>query len=151
MTDTLLYTDQLSVISADNLLVTPPGGTQATLSGLVNGGTVDAGSGLLNFGSVTPAGSNAATAPVITGIVTEIGTGASTTGVALPPTAIIPPGDSVLLINAGTAAVHVYGGAYTIDGIAAATGVILTNGTSCFFTPISATAIISGPKGGVSA
>ena len=113
------------------------------------GGTIDPGSGLLNFASITPAGSTIANAAPITGKTTQLGTAASTTGAVFG--AGLPLGESLLLLNSGTAAVHIYATGYTIDTIAGTTGVILTNGTACFFTAVSATAIVSGPKGAVSA
>jgi hypothetical protein len=152
--DTLLVTGPVfQQISADSILVTPPGGTQTTLAAAINGGTLDpGGSGLQNFSSITPAGSNQATAALVLGITQQLGTAASTTGVALPAAASVPLGDSLLMLNSGTAAVHVYGhSADTIDTIAGSTGVTLTNAFSCFFTPTTGTSWVSGPRGTISA
>ena len=146
-TDTILYTNGLASILAGNVLVTPNGGTQATLNDLVNGGTVAVGVNFQTYGSITPAGSNLATAPVVSAQITELGTAASTTGVALPPSGNVL-GVPLLMINVGTAAVHVYSqGGDTIGTIAGTTGVTLTNGHRSFVTALAAGGFISGPSG----
>ena len=106
---------------------------------------------LQNFASITPAGSTATTAPVVPAMTTQLGTAASTTGVAFPAASSLTLGDSLLLLNTGTAAVHVYAlGGTTIDAAAGTTGVALTNGFSCFFTPTGPASIVSGPRGTIS-
>lgn len=148
--DTLLVTGPNNQqVSVDSVLVTPTGGTQTLLANLLNGGTVAAGGLLANFASITPAGSNLATAPAVAALTTQLGTAASTTGAHLPAAAGLfgktPP---LLLINSGTAAIHLYGtGGDTIDSTAGTTGVTFTNAQRCFFTPVSASAWISGPSG----
>jgi hypothetical protein len=164
--DTLLVTGPtFQQTSIDAILVTPTGGAQAALANLLNGGTVaNAGTftsaavgsnsitAIENFASIVPTGSTAAQATTIPAQVTQLGTAASTTGVAFNATTNpLPIGaPSTLLLNTGSAAVHVYGAGYTIDTIAGTTGVTLTNGFSCFFTAISASAIVSGPRGTIS-
>ena len=159
--DTLLVTGPVfQQVAGDAILVTPAGGTQDTLANLVNGGTVQksatfstavVGSNTLttiaNFASIVPAGSTAAQATPITTQVVQLGTAASTTGVAFGAASSLPLGEPILLLNTGSAAVHVYGGGYTIDTIAGTTGVTLTNGFSCFFTPTGTATLISGPRG----
>lgn len=151
--DTVLMTQGLGSVKADNVLVTPTGGTQALLASLVNGGTVSAGGLLTRFATITPAGSNAATATPIVSAVTQLGTAASTTGAAfsISASSLVGVAGSLLLINSGTAAVHIYTSTGdTIDTIAGTTGVTLTNGHSCFFTPVAAGAWVSGPAGATS-
>ncbi len=136
-------------VSADNILLTPAGGSQTALSSLLNGGTVAAGGLLANFASITPAGSNLATAPAIASLTTQLGTAASTTGAHLPAAAgLVGLTSPLLLINSGTAAIHLYGtGGDTIDGTAGTTGVTFTNAQRCFVTPVSSSAWITGPSG----
>lgn len=151
--DTVLMTQGLGSVKADNVLITPAGGTQALLASLVNGGTVSAGGLLTHFASITPAGSNAATATPIASTTTQLGTAASTTGAALsvPAASLVGVSGSLLLINSGTAAVHIYTSTGdTIDTIAGTTGVTLTNGNRCFFTPVASGTWVSGPAGTIS-
>src|SRR5579872_7083264 len=114
-------------------------GVTVTNSGTITGGavnpaTVTVGSNvvstLANYGSITPAGSNQATAALIQAAITDMGTAASTTGAVCPAAStLFNVGPPLLLINSGTAAVHVYAhGADTIDNAAGSTGVSLTNG-----------------------
>jgi len=117
----------------------------------INGGTIENSAGFVLFSSasITPAGTALANATPITTQNTELGTAPSTAGVALAASANVQ-GVPLLLINAGTAAVHVYGaGGDTIDGTAGTTGVTLTNAHRCFFTSFAAGAFVSGPEGGV--
>jgi hypothetical protein len=135
-------------VSADSVLLTPTGGSQGSLADFLNGGTVAAGGALTLFGSITPAGSNAATATKITSLTTQLGTAASTTGAVLPLAAsLVGKTQPLLLINSGTAAIHLYGTVDTIDGTAGATGVTFTNGQRVFVTPVAAGAWITGPSG----
>ena len=150
--NTILLNQDLTSVPVGNVLVTPLGGTQAPLVDLVNGGTVAAGGLLINFSSITPAGSTAATATPITSVVTEIGTAASTTGAAFttPAATLVGVSPPLLLINDGTAAIHVYAlNGDTIDNTAGTTGVTLTNAHRCFFTPVASGKWVSGPEGGV--
>lgn len=160
--DTLLVTGPVfQQVAGDAILVTPAGGTQDTLANLVNGGTVQKSgtfsslvvgsntvAAIANFASILPAGSNNATAPLPIATTILLGTAASTTGVNLSSVAAaVPIGEPLLLLNPGTAAIHIYGSAYAIDTIAGTTGVTLTNGFSCFFTTTGTASIVSGPKG----
>jgi hypothetical protein len=155
MPDSLLYNNGLATIAASNIQVTPAGGTTGPLSSFLNGGTVAAGGLLTQFSSITPAGSNQATGTPITSLVTVLGTAASTTGVDLPAGTSAPIGVPMLVLNQGTAAVHLYGGntVDTIDSTAGTTGVTVTNAHRCFFTQVSnngTTGVwVSGPEGGV--
>ena len=147
--DTLIVTGPNNQQSlADTVLVTPTGGTQGNLADFLNGGTVAAGGTLTLFGSITPAGSTAATATKITSLTTQLGTAASTTGAVLPLAAsLVGKTRPLLLINDGTAAIHLYGTIDTIDGTAGATGVTFTNGQRCFVTPVASGKWITGPSG----
>lgn len=149
--DTLIVTGPNNAqVSADSILVTPAGGAQGSLSTFLNGGTVVGGGALTNFSSITPAGSTAATGTPITSLTTQLGTAASTTGATLPPAAGVV-GLQMLLLNTGTAAVHIYGsGTDTIDGTAGTTGVSLTNAFRSFFVSTGAGTFVSGPRGTVS-
>ena len=151
--DTIVTGSVFQQKSINQLLVTPNGGTQGQLSAMLNGGTVVTttnGSTLSLFGSITPAGSNLATATQVTAITTQLGTAASTTGVYLPASGNVV-GRSLLMLNTGTAAVNIYGqGGDTIDTIAGTTGVVLTNAQRCFFTATASGTYVSGPKGGTS-
>lgn len=149
--DTVLMTQGLASVQSDNVLITPLGGTQASLASLINGGTASAGGLLTHFASITPAGSTAATATPIASSVTQLGTGASTTGAAfsVPAASLVGVVGSLLVINSGTAAVHVYAlNGDTIDTIAGTTGVTVTNAKACFFTPVASGTWVSGPEGG---
>jgi hypothetical protein len=111
--------------------------------------TLNSGFVLNSVGSITPAGSNLATAALIATETVVLGNAASTTGVALPASAGVL-GTNILILNQGTAAVHIYGqGGDTIDNTAGTTGVSLTNAHRCFFTAIASGAYVSGPEGGV--
>jgi hypothetical protein len=140
-------------VQPSGILVTPTGGVQGNLANLVNGGTVvtsSSGTALANFGSVTPTGSTVATGAQIGSVVTVLGTAASTTFANLPSAATVI-GLPLLILNQGTAAVHIGGiGGDTIDNTAGATGVALTNGHRSFFTATAAGAWVSGPSGLVS-
>jgi hypothetical protein len=144
-----LYNNGLGTVLAENIQITPAGSTvQGSLASLINGGTVVPTNGLLiNFATITPAGSTAATATPITAITTVLETAASTTGAAFV-TGNLSLGQPVLLLNQGTAAVHIYSDG-TIDSTAGTTGVTLTNAHRCFFTAVDSTHIVSGPEGGV--
>jgi hypothetical protein len=147
-------TQGLGSVKSDNVLITPLGGTQATMASLLNGGTVAAGGLLVQFSSITPAGSTAATATPIASAVTQLGTGASTTGAAfsVPAASLAGVSPPLLVINSGTAAVHIYAlNGDTIDTTAGTTGVTLTNAKACFFTPVASGTWVSGPVGGTSA
>lgn len=148
--DTLVVTGpNFQQVPADGLLVTPPGGVQGPLSGFLNGGTLAANGALTVFSSITPAGTALSNATPVTSLTSLLGTAASTTGVSLPPSAGVI-GFPQLLINAGTAAIHVYGaGGDTIDTTAGTTGVTLTNAHRCYFTATAAGTYVSGPEGGV--
>lgn len=65
--DSVVFNSQLGPQLIGNLLVTPPGGSQATLGSLLNGGTL---AQTLPAGSIVGAGSTIQ-APVITGLASE--------------------------------------------------------------------------------
>lgn len=81
--------------------------------------------------------------------VNVLSTVAASTGVILPAAVV---GNIVYIENAGANAVQVYGnGSDTIDGVAAATGVPLTNAKRCMYICIAANTYISAQLGVVSA
>lgn len=148
--DTLIVTGPNNQqVSVDSIMVTPPGGSQGSLANFLNGGTVAAGGALSVFGSITPTGSTEATGASISSLTTVLGTAASTTWAVLPPSASVI-GQQMLIINQGTAAVHIGAqGGDTIDNTAGTTGVTLTNAHRCFFVSTGAGTYVSGPEGGV--
>lgn len=77
---------------------------------------------------LTAAGTTRATALALTSLINVIGTAAASSGVVLPSAASLGIGNDVTIFNDGANAVKVYGaGSDTIDGVAGATGVTLTN------------------------
>lgn len=172
--DTILMTQGLSSVQAPNVLITV-NGTQATLavaletfnggtitgtvtnSGTISGGAVNPAtetvgsnvvSPLVNFASIVPAGSNLATATAINAKTVQLGVAASTTGVYISA-ASFPTNDPIAMVNSGTAAIHVYGSAYTIDTIAGTTGVTLTNGFGCLIVPTGTASAVTTCRGTV--
>lgn len=100
--------------------------------------------------ALTAAGTNQATALVLPSNINRFTTVASGTGVVLP--AATKPGQILYIYNAGANVLKVYGnGSDTIDGVAGATGVSLTNALRCMYTCTAATVWISAQLGVVSA
>jgi|GEM_PF-4296332 hypothetical protein len=103
-------------------------------------------SGAATFGDIatglTAVGTNRATSLALTKQFNNVTTAATTAvGVTLPPAVV---GKPIFVWNNGAAAMHVYGdGSDTIDGVAAATGVVLTNGKGGIFFPIAAATYLS--------
>lgn len=133
-----------SVALSTNPTITTPavtGGTFATPA--VTGMTQDVGNAL------SGAGTTRADATALTKTVNNVTTAASGTGVVLPTLTI---GTIVYIFNAGASALQVYGaGSATIDGVAAATGVPLTNAKRAIFIAVAANTWISAQLGVVSA
>lgn len=92
--------------------------------------------------ALTAAGTSRTDALALTKQFNDVTTvGAATAGVTLPSAA---GGFPVFVWNNGANAMHVYAlGSETIDGVAGATGVVLTNDKSAVYYPISATAYVS--------
>jgi hypothetical protein len=155
--ETVLFTQDLIGVPAHTLEVTVGTSVVALGTALQNPVTQSSTNGayvaptLANFGSIVPAGSNAATATPVTALVSQLGAAAATTGVVFGTGAnTLPIGDPMALLNSGTAAIHVYANGYTIDTIAGTTGVTLTNGFGCNFTAVGTAAIVSSNRGTVS-
>lgn len=102
--------------------------------------------------ALTAVGTNRATALAITRQQNFIGTAAASTGVVLPSAATAGIGATINIYNGGANAITVYGaGSDTIDGVAGATGVPLTNAKRCSYTVSAAATWISAQLGVVSA
>jgi hypothetical protein len=100
---------------------------------------------------LTAIGTTRATSLPLTSTINNVTTAAASSGVTLPPAASVGIGASVVIFNNGVAALQVYGaGSDTIDGVAGATGVPLTNATRSEFYVITATSWISAKLGAVS-
>lgn len=97
-------------------------------------------------------GSTAAGGLVLTSQVNSFATVASGTGAVLPTVAVAGIGARVTVFNGGASALKVYGGASdTIDGVAAATGVTLTNAKRCDYFATAAATWLSAQLGVASA
>jgi len=102
--------------------------------------------------ALTAAGTNRANSLALTNAINNITTAAASTGVTLPASASVGIGGTVIVFNAGANAAQVYGaGSDTIDGVAGATGVPLTNAKRAIFICVAANAFISAQLGVVSA
>lgn len=103
---------------------------------------------------LTAAGTTQANGFVLTKVINVITTAAASTGVVLPSAATVGIGGVVIIFNAGASAIKVYGAAGTsdtIDGVAAATGVTLTNALRCEYYVTAAGVWRSAQLGVVSA
>jgi hypothetical protein len=103
---------------------------------------------------LTAAGTNQATALALTKAINVITTAAASTGVSLPSAATVGIGGFVVIFNGGASAIKVYGAvgsSDTIDGVAAATGVTLTNALRCEYYVTAAGVWRSAQLGAVSA
>lgn len=90
---------------------------------------------------LTAAGTTRADALALTASINRVGTAAASTGVILPAAKVNQP---ILVINDGANAIKVYGaGSDTIDGVAATTGVTLTNAKRAWFIPTASGAYVS--------
>jgi hypothetical protein len=102
--------------------------------------------------ALTAAGTDRATSLVLTKAINNITTAAASTGATLPSVATVGIGGFVIVFNAGANACQIYGaGSDTIDGVAAATGVPLTNAKRCVYIAVAAATWISAQLGVVSA
>lgn len=97
--------------------------------------------------ALVAAGTNAATALALTAHVNHVATAALGTGVVLPT---MVANDVRVVINDGANPIKVYASAGTVDGVAAATGVTLTNAKRAIFFCVAAGVIVS-ISGGASA
>lgn len=102
--------------------------------------------------SLTAAGTTRATALALTKEVNVVGTAALNSGVVLPSASTVGVGGRVLVFNNGANPIKIYAaGSDTIDGIAGATGVTLTNAKRCEYIVDAAGAFISAQLGVTSA
>lgn len=102
--------------------------------------------------ALTAVGTNRANSLALTASINNITSAAASTGVTLPNAALVGIGGTVYIYNAGANAIKVYGaGSDTIDTIAAATGVTLTNAKRCQYTVVAAATWVSAQLGVVSA
>jgi len=99
--------------------------------------------------ALTAAGTTRGDALTLAAQVNNITTAAASTGVVLPAGVA---GDIFIIENAGANLIQVYGnGSDTIDGVAGATGVPLTNALRCMYICVATNTIISAQLGVVSA
>jgi len=102
--------------------------------------------------ALTAAGNDRASSLALTKAVNNVTTAAASTGVTLPAVSTVGIGGSVIIFNAGANPIQVYGaGSDTIDGVAGATGVPLTNAKRCIYIAVAAATWISAQLGVVSA
>jgi hypothetical protein len=106
----------------------------ANLAGMVKMSSKDSG--------LTASGTDRATSLVLLKQFNEVSTvGAAAAGVTLPSASLGVP---IFVWNNGANSMHVYGaGTDTVDGAAAATGVVLTNAKSAIFYPITGAGYLS--------
>jgi hypothetical protein len=107
-------------------------------------------------GALTAVGTTRATGLALTKQINDVTTAAASTGVVLPLGTAVGLSSPIVIFNAGANAITVYAsGSDTIDGVAGATGVPLTNAHRCIYFPISVsggvTTWISAQLGVVSA
>lgn len=118
-------------------------GTNVTATGYVRESTDNA---------LTAAGTNQATGLQLAKQINNITTAAASTGVVLPSVATVGIGAIVIVINAGASAIKVYGsGSDTVDTIAGATGVTLSNAKRSMYIAVAAATWVSAQLGVVSA
>lgn len=99
--------------------------------------------------ALTAAGTTRADALVLAKQVNNITTAAASTGAVLPAGVV---GMRIIIVNAGANPIKVYGnGSDTIDGVAGATGVTLTNAKRAVFICVAVNTFISAQLGVISA
>ncbi len=103
-----------------------------TFNGVIGGTTPAAATFTYSRQSVadglTAAGTNRATALQLAAAINVVATAGASTGVLLPAAATVGIGGVVTVFNDGASAMQIYAtGSETIDGVAGATGVVLTN------------------------
>jgi hypothetical protein len=136
-------TGALSVATTGTVTGNMSFGGNAILTGYIN---ESAASGL------AAAGSNVATGLVLSHQVNQFGTVTTGKGAVLPAITTCGIGTVVRVINGGAGTLSVYGGASdTIDGTAAATGVLLSNAKSADFSAVAAATWVSNLLGATSA
>lgn len=135
--DSILYNDQLGVIAASALKVTPNGGTAATLGSLLPGGTNAVPFPVGN--AIAAAGSTQATGTQLTGQIQNVVTVTAGQVVNLPASSA---GMFDVIVNTGTAGVIAMAAqgntVDTINGIAGSIGVVVPAGGMGIFTATKA-------------
>lgn len=102
--------------------------------------------------ALTAVGTNRATALQLAAAVNVIATAAASTGVLLPPALTVGIGGVVTVFHDGASAIKIYAtGSETIDAVAGATGVTLTNALRCQYFVTTALKWKSAQLGVVSA
>lgn len=102
--------------------------------------------------ALTAVGTNRATSLALTKQVNNVTSAAGGTGVTLPSVTAAGIGSEITIFNAGANLIQVYGaGSDTIDGVAAATGVPLTNTKRCLYRAVAAATWVSAQLGVISA
>lgn len=134
---------------------TPAAGAFTTVAGTAFTGTYFTASAYFNNSvgnALTAAGTTRADALALTKQINNVTTAAAGTGVVLPAVTTAGVGAIVVVFNAGASPVQVYGaGSDTIDGVAGATGVPLTNALRCLYMAVAANTWVSAQLGVVSA
>jgi hypothetical protein len=132
-------------------------GITPTINGIAIGQTTPA-AGSFTFvqesvgSGLTAVGTNRATALVLSHQINDITTAASSTGAVLPSVASVGIGTIIIVFNAGANAITMFAsGSDTIDTVAGATGVTLTNAKRCMYIAVAAATWISAQLGVVSA
>lgn len=127
---------------------TPAAGTFTTTS--TSGNSTTGGYNLRSVGNaLTAAGTTRADALQLAKEVNNVTTAAASTGVLLPVGVV---GMRIVVFNGGANTIQVYGaGSETIDGVAGATGVPLTNAKRCEYFFVAANTWVSAQLGVVSA
>lgn len=126
----------------------------ATLASLaVTGNETDGGYIAQSVGNaLTAAGTTRTDALQLAKQINNVTTAAASTGVILPLVSAVGTTAPIIVFNAGANPIKVYGaGSDTIDGVAAATGVTLTNAKRAIFYPVAAATYISAQLGVVAA
>ena len=144
-----------STINIENIWKATGTGTPSTSVSTFSGNLVSAAYGSTSVATtLTAAGTTQATALALTSQINTVTTAAASTGVALPAASTVGVGGYVIVFNAGANPIKVYGvngGSDTIDGVAGATGVTLTNAKRCIYYVTAANTWISAQLGVVSA
>jgi hypothetical protein len=153
-TTTVAELDSTTIVNSGTATTGTMAATTASVSGtltvakLVSTTYVDKSVG----NALTAVGTNVGTALQLAKQINNVTTAGSGTGVILPTVAAAGIGGVVTVFNNGANDIKVYGaGSDTIDGVAAATGVIMTKAKSAEFFAVAAATWISAQLGAVSA
>jgi len=154
ITSPTLVTPAIGVATGTSLAVTGAISTSAGNITITSGNLINTAGYIQNSvgNALTAVGTNRATALQLAKAINNVTSAASGTGVTLPLVSAVGVGGMVVLFNAGGNDIKVYGaGSDTIDGVAAATGVTLTDTKRAVFIAVAAATWISAQLGVVSA